>query len=172
MELYLLRHAIAVDRDLLGHKQDSERPLTPKGEAKMRKIAEGMRVLEVEPDVILASPYVRARRTAEIAAAALGARTRLLFSDHLAPGGDPERLVRTVVEDHPGARSVLLVGHEPGMSTLMSVLLSGGEDVAILFKKGGLARLTTENLRHARCATLEWLLTPSQLADIGRSPHR
>ena len=138
----------------------------------MKKIAAGMRTLNVEPDLILSSPYVRARRTAEIAAAALDARKNLLLSDHLAPDGEPEQLVRTVAEDHASARSILLVGHEPWLSMFMSGLLSGGTDVAILLKKGGLAKLTTENLRHARCATLEWLLTPAELAGLGRSRRR
>ena len=68
MELYILRHAIAVERGSPGFEEDSTRPLTPAGEGKMRQIAKGMRALSVDPDLILSSPYVRARQTAEIVA--------------------------------------------------------------------------------------------------------
>jgi phosphohistidine phosphatase len=166
VELYFLRHAIAVERGTPGYERDSERPLTQKGEKKMKSIAAGMKALGLEFDLILTSPYLRALRTAEIAASALGLGENLVVTAHLAADGEPERLVRSIVEDHGSAGKVLLVGHEPSMSALMSVLLAGNDEVSILFKKGGLAKLGVENLRYGRCAALEWLLTPGQLAAL------
>jgi phosphohistidine phosphatase SixA len=58
---------------------------------------------------------------------------------------------------------VLLVGHEPHLGELTSLLVAGQAGCGFTFKKGGLARLTTEALKAGRCATLEWLLTPRQM---------
>ena len=68
MNLYIIRHAIAVDEGTPEYEDDSQRPLTDKGKKKMRQIAKGLRALGVEFDLILSSPYVRAKETAEILA--------------------------------------------------------------------------------------------------------
>ncbi len=67
MNLYIVRHAIAVDEGTADF-EDSQRPLTDKGRRKMRQIAKGLRALGVEFDLILSSPYLRAQETAEILA--------------------------------------------------------------------------------------------------------
>ena len=74
MDLYLLRHGIAVEPGSPGYAKDADRPLTPEGERKLGQIAEAMEALELSFDLILSSPYVRARQTAEIVAATLKAR--------------------------------------------------------------------------------------------------
>ena len=73
--------------------------------------------------------------------------------------GQLKRLERT-------SKSVLLVGHEPDFSELISLLVAGDSSFSVTLKKGGLASLTVETLRQGSCATLEWLLTPSQLASL------
>jgi len=166
MELYLLRHAIAEDRGGPGWEDDSKRPLTRKGSKKMLRIAEGMLALDFSVDVILSSPYTRARQTAEIVAEVLGAEKSIEFSDHLAVGGDPEQLIEHLTTDCAGVGSVLLVGHEPWMSSFISTLVSGDQSLSITMKKGGLCKLMVDTLRYGRCATLEWLLTPAQLVLI------
>jgi len=60
----------------------------------------------------------------------------------------------------------LLVGHEPYLSELISVLIAGDAGAGIMLKKGGLCRLSATSLRFSRCATLEWLLTPAQLEKL------
>jgi phosphohistidine phosphatase SixA len=72
MNLFLLRHAIAVEPGALSGASDAARPLSPEGKEKMRKIARGMKALDLSFDLILSSPYVRARETAEIVAASSG----------------------------------------------------------------------------------------------------
>jgi len=163
MELYFLRHAIAAEKRPGSLTDDSKRPLTTEGAGKMRQIARGMRRLKLDFDVILASPYLRAKQTAEIAAAVLDARDKLQFSDHLAGHGDSIQLVAELNEHHRACKSILLVGHEPSMSELISTLLVGNRSLQLVLKKGGLCKLTVDTLRHGRCATLEWLLTPGQL---------
>src|ERR1051325_3946078 len=93
MELFFLRHAIAVESGNPRYPDDSKRPLTRKGAGKMRRIAKGMRRMKLEFDLILSSPYLRAKQTAEITAQVLDAEDKLRFSNHLASDADPKRLV-------------------------------------------------------------------------------
>jgi phosphohistidine phosphatase len=166
MDLYILRHAIAEQRGTPGFARDSDRPLTAKGERKMQRIAEGMLALELTFDLILSSPFLRAKQTAEIVARVFDASKILELSDTLAVGGDPEALIDELKKHRPPLGSILLVGHEPNLSSLVSVLISGDPELSITMKKGGLCKLTSESLHYGRCATLEWLLAPSQLTRL------
>jgi len=164
MDLYILRHGIAVEPGTPGYENDADRPLTPEGQRKLRQIADAMEALELSFDRILSSPYLRARQTAEIVAEALEARQKLELSDTLTPGGSIKRLVELLNRLEPSPESVLLVGHEPYLSGLISLLVSGKETFAVVMKKGGLCKLTIESLKPGRCAALQWLLTPKQMA--------
>jgi phosphohistidine phosphatase SixA len=79
------------------------------------------------------------------------------------PDGSFQNLIRELNESKPAPENVLLVGHEPYLSRLISLLTTGGTDLAMDFKKGGLCKLEAEKLSHDRCATLVWLLTPKQM---------
>ena len=166
MNLYLLRHGLAVELGTAGLTRDSERPLTPKGRRKLRKIAAGMKALELEFDVIFSSPYVRARQTAEIVAEALHARKKVELTATLTPGGGHSKLIELINQSR-GLEDVLLVGHEPHLSECISLLVSGKSGFSVTMKKGGLCKLAAESLGFGRCASLEWLLTPGQLALMG-----
>ena len=162
MNLYLLRHGLAVEPGTPGFERDADRPLIPKGERKVEKIADAMEALDLSFDLILSSPYLRARQTAEIAAKGLNLRKKLEFSEALIPSGSVRKLIEHL--GHLPAEDVLLVGHEPYLSELISLLTAGESGaVHIIMKKGGLCKLTAETLRHGRCAALEWLLTPKQM---------
>jgi phosphohistidine phosphatase len=163
VNLYLLRHGIAVDPGSPGYENDSERPLIPKGERRLREAAAAMKKLGLSFDLILSSPFTRAKQTAEIVAEELKLKKRLEFSDELAPGGSSRALIQKLNGWEPAPENVLLVGHEPGLSRLISLLVSGGTDAAIEMKKGGLCKLEAGELRHGRCAQLAWLLTPAQM---------
>ncbi|MGZ9234265.1 MAG: phosphohistidine phosphatase SixA [Anaerolineales bacterium] len=165
MNLYVIRHAIAVD-EATSDYEDSERPLTDKGRKKMRQIAKSLRNLGVEFDLILSSPYVRARETAEILADVFKMRDRIAFSDNLIPLQKPELLISEINEKH-SVDSLALVGHEPHLSTLIGLLISDGSKVEITLKKGGVCYLSADNLHHQdHPATLEWLLTPGIMMEI------
>ena len=167
MELYLLRHAIAVGReDFAG--EDSERPLTPEGEKKMRLVAQGMLALELSFDLILSSPYRRAQETADIVAARFNMRRHLRLTGTLAPRGHRRALIQEIAALKGRAESVLLVGHEPYLSTLATTLVFGRPALGLNFKKGGLGKLIIDHLRFGRCAELDWLLTPRQLMALAR----
>ena len=163
MNLYILRYGIAADHDTHGLANDADRPLTPEGERKVWQIAEAMGKLELSFDLILSSPYLRARRTAEIVAEHLEAGRKLELSDTLTPGGSTRRLVELLNRARPSPETVLLVGHEPYLSGLISLLVSGKETFGVVLKKGGLCKLKIESLKHGRCASLQWLLTPKQM---------
>lgn len=164
MNLYILRHAIALEQGVDFHGPDPQRPLSAKGKKKMQKIARGMKSMELSFDAIISSPFARASETAGIVAKELGLEDVLEFSQHLESGGESAALIAEIA-GRPGApENVLLVGHEPQLSQIISVLLSGDRSLELAMKKGGLCKLEIQTLRFARCASLQWLLTPSQLA--------
>ena len=163
MNIYLLRHGIAMVRNDLDVENDSERPLTPKGKRQLRQIAAAMKKMGLRFDLILSSPYLRAKQTAEIVAESLKLTKRLKYSDALAPDGSPKILIQQLTESKSAPENILLVGHEPYLSCLISLLTTGGLDLMMDFKKGGLCKLEIEKLSCDRCATLAWLLTPRQM---------
>ena len=125
MNLFLLRHGIAVERGIPGYSRDSDRPLTPKGERRLANIADAMEAMGLTFDLILSSPYVRARQTAEIVTDALGLKQKLEFSEALTPDGDAKTLIAELNKLGPEPGNVLLVGHEPFLSALVSLLTTG-----------------------------------------------
>jgi phosphohistidine phosphatase len=166
MNLYIIRHAIAVDEGLPEYGDDSQRPLTDKGKKKMRQIAKGLRTLGVDFDLVLSSPYLRAKETAEILADVFKVKEDVALSDNLTPMGDPDLLISEMNEKYR-ANSVALVGHEPQLTSLIGLLVSENAGMDISLKKGGVCRLSVDDLHHIRKATLEWLITPGILVEIG-----
>jgi phosphohistidine phosphatase len=142
---------------------DSQRPLTDDGKKRLRSIARAMRGIGLGFDLILSSPYVRARATAEIVVEEFEAEKVFEQTSHLEPDGDPAALIADIAVRGDSIESVLLVGHEPYLSDLISTLLTGNPGTPMTLKKGGLCHLTVEGLTYGRCATLEWLLSPSHL---------
>ena len=166
MDLFLLRHGIAVDRGLPGYEDDSQRPLTPKGAARVHRIAQAAKRLRLKFDLILSSPYLRAQQTAKVIASFYKMEDRLRLTENLTPAMSPAELIGEIHETYADALSILLVGHEPYMSTLASMLLAGDEEVLFTFKKGSLCKFSMDELRYGRCATLEWLITPKQMLNL------
>jgi phosphohistidine phosphatase len=164
MNLYILRHGIAVDQGTPGYENDADRPLTREGERKLQRIARAMKALDLDIDLILTSPYVRARQTAECVAELLKLSRKLEFTNTLTPGGDSSQLVELIARRQPPPENVLLVGHEPYLSGLVSLLVAGAEGFAVVLKKGGLCKLSVDALMHGRCAAISWLLTPKQMS--------
>ena len=163
MNLYLIRHAIAEEETSSG--EDSQRGLTDKGAKKMRLIAKGLRTLGVEFDLIVSSPYLRAVQTSEILSDVFK-KKKFVLSDNLMPMGDIDLLIAEINEKY-SVNSLAIVGHEPYLSTLVSLLTAGGSPVEMTFKKGGVCHLSTDDMHHTRKATLEWLMPPGILVEIG-----
>jgi len=160
MNLFLLRHGLAVEPTIPGFKLDRDRPLTSAGRKKIRGLATLFRRLEISFDLLLASPYARAHQTAVIIAEGLGAQKALEISTHLTPGASPKPLLEALNRRGSHLADVLLVGHEPDLSRLISVLVTGKTGLALEMKKGGLCRLEIAKLHYGRCAMLQWLIAP------------
>jgi phosphohistidine phosphatase len=157
LRLYLLRHGKAAARgDWRG--PDGLRPLTAEGERLVAAETAAIGRLTKGLELIVTSPLVRARRTAEIIADALGLREALVDDERVARLDAAE--VAAVVAEHPGVTSLMLVGHEPDFSDTIAELIGGGR---VDLKKGGLARVDVAG-PGLDGAVLAWLLTPSQLA--------
>ena len=165
MNLYIVRHAIAVERGASGYDEDSQRPLTDAGRKKMKKIVKGIHQLDMELDVILSSPYVRARDTAMILANEFDMKKNVAFSDNLIPPGNFESLIKEL-HDKYDVSDLALVGHEPMLSSLVSWLTTGNTQMKVTLKKGGVAYLLADNLYQDGRATLQWLLTPALMVEL------
>ena len=166
MNLYLLRHAKAEELVVRDARRDSERALTPGGVKRMRRVAKGMRALNLRFDAILSSPYVRAKQTAEVVGEIFGCAKRMRFVVALEPDCDPGDVVEYLRQFQRTSGDVLLVGHEPHLSRLVAALVTGGSALGINFKKAGLCKLSVELRRHSAAAILDWLLTPRQLETL------
>lgn len=160
MELYILRHAIAVTRGMPG--QDARRALTSEGRGRLEKITQAWPTLGVEVDVIFTSPFVRALQTAEIAAQALG-RDIPEILEALSAGAAPAEIIETLAPRVHDDDRVMLVGHEPDLGRLISMLVCGNDLSGFNMKKAGLSKLTVDRLHVGACAVLEWHLWPRHM---------
>ena len=113
MQLHLLRHGIAIDRDDPSCPPEPERFLTKKGARRTRAAARGLAALKIEPDAVLSSPYRRARQTAEIACKEIGVKAGIRETEALLPEADPDAILALLAELAVG--SVLCAGHAPNL---------------------------------------------------------
>lgn len=156
MRVYFLRHGLAGDRaDWQG--DDFYRPLTDDGIKRMRREAKTIAKLDLELDVIVTSPLVRASQTAHIVAKRLDLRDVLIEDENLGLEFDIVRL-RKVLSEHAAAEAIMVVGHEPSMSETIGQALGGAR---IELKKGALAcvELDPDSMR----GELLWLLSPRMM---------
>jgi phosphohistidine phosphatase len=161
-EIYLVRHGLAEERGD-AWPDDSKRPLTEEGMSRMRKSVRGLSRLGVSLEVVLTSPLVRARQTAEIVAAGTSPRPSLVSADSLAPDGSFAAVVADL-EKHARKRRIALVGHEPAIGELAARLI--GSRHAIEFKKGAVCRIDLATIPPSGPGNLRWLLTPKILRSI------
>jgi phosphohistidine phosphatase len=166
MNLFFLRHAKACARSRKW-RPDGTRPLTRDGEKKMFEAARGIQTLDVSFDLILTSPYIRAFRTAEILGEVFNAK-KVFETRNLVAEAEPKAIIDEINKNFSALKQIVLVGHEPFMTRLISILLSGKDTLSIELRKGGLCKLSVKDLSFGPCASLDWLLTPRQLARLRR----
>ncbi len=159
-QLLILRHAIAMDRDEAAalSLSDFERPLTDKGRERMEQIAAGIKRATTEPALILSSPLLRARQTAEILANQYD-NINLEIIDELAPGHSLHQLI-AVLQKQQVSAPLVIVGHEPALSSFVGLLLCGRPFSCVKLKKGGAALLEFNQRIDSGCGNLLWLMTP------------
>jgi phosphohistidine phosphatase len=161
VDVYILRHGKAEDAG--PGMGDADRRLTKRGRDEIAATGRWMAVQELRFDLIAASPFVRAQETATIIADFLGGKDRLTTWKVLAPGGNPESVCR-LIGKHPDVRAILLVGHEPLLSALISRIISGNETAAIAMSKGALAKIREFSPARNPSGELHWLMTATQMA--------
>jgi phosphohistidine phosphatase len=144
MQLYLIRHGIALDRDAPDAPADTERPLTPKGMKRSHAAAVGFRALGVKPNAVLTSPWLRAVQTAEIFCETIGYPTKkMIQTDALKGTSAPSELMREL--QAMKAKVVLCFGHEPHLHLVIGHILHTSTKITEL-KKAGLALLELERI--------------------------
>jgi phosphohistidine phosphatase len=158
-ELYLIRHGVAEERGD-AWPDDSKRPLTEEGTSRMRKAARGLSRLGIAFDIVLTSPLVRARQTAEIVAGGLAPRPSLVNIESLAPDAGYAALMADL-EKHARKPRIALVGHEPDIGELAARLV--GSRRAIEFKKGAICRIDLDEIPPSGPGQLRWFVTPKIL---------
>lgn len=147
-------------------RSDAKRALTVAGRSDMEKIASGMAKLGMVFDYVISSPFIRAKQTAQIVAKSAARPPKVTVWNELRPESDTEDARALLAELPPEAR-VLLVGHEPHLSALVSSLVTTGSSMSMTLKKGGLAVLAGSSSGARLCGTLQSLLTPKQLRACG-----
>lgn len=161
-EIYLVRHGIAAERGK-DWPDDTKRPLTHKGIARMTQVTKGLKDLDVQFDLILTSPLLRARQTADLLHQGLGGSTPLEETTLLAPGGRPADLI-DYLRAAKKADRVALVGHEPDLGQLAAFLI--GAKAPLIFKKGGICRIDFEKFPPVPPGQLQWFALPVMLRSL------
>ncbi|CAN5122516.1 hypothetical protein BH20ACT9_BH20ACT9_09770 [soil metagenome] len=156
LELYLLRHAHAGDPTEWAGGDDL-RPLSRKGRRQAQDLGQFLARLAFSPDLLVSSPRVRARQTADIVAGEIGAAVSI--DDRLAATLDLDDL--SMILDDLGGQRVVLVGHDPDFSELASALLGAGR---LAMRKGAMARFDVPLPLLPGGGTLRWLIPPELLA--------
>jgi phosphohistidine phosphatase len=165
MNLYLIRHGIAVDRDDPHCPPDTERPLTPKGIKKTQAAALGFFALEIKPDAVLTSPWLRAVQTAEIFCEVFGiSSNKIVRSDALKGTSAPPDLFRELTGLKK--KEVFCFGHEPHLHQVIGLALRTHNQVTEL-KKAGIACLNLERIAPPQ-GQLVALYPPSTLRLLGK----
>jgi|LakMenE18May11ns_1017448.scaffolds.fasta_scaffold9256637_1 phosphohistidine phosphatase len=159
MKVYLVRHGIAQERLGGAVLNDSQRPLTDEGKAEMKQVAHALKRLNVKPDIIVSSPLVRARQTAEIIRDGLNFADELKITDTLAPGGSPGSVWK-YLKQFAHVDELFLVGHEPDVGMLVANMLWAAQDVHFPFKKGAVCRVDVYDLPSTSPGVLKWFMTP------------
>ncbi|MEX1139771.1 MAG: phosphohistidine phosphatase SixA [Bacteroidota bacterium] len=160
MHLYFLRHGDAVESP---YYHDTQRPLSDLGKRQLQGVLHFLRSTKTPVELILTSPLVRGKETAEIIRAGLQTSS-LLTTEALAPGGNFRDLLAAI--NIQQAKSMMLVGHEPQLSSAISVLTGDDEHFRLEMKKASLALVETPFPVKKGHAVLSWLLTAAQMESI------
>ncbi len=157
MNLYLLRHAHALDVEEASVETDEARPLSDEGLRSVADLAAALKRVGVSFDAIFSSPLRRALQTAEELARHLAAAPAVAPLEQLAPDWSPKKLAKQLLPLE--ADEVLLVGHEPEIGRLAAWLI-GDKEVRVEFAKGAIACVRCDGAPQKGIGALAWLVTP------------
>ncbi|MSR17719.1 MAG: hypothetical protein EXS00_00870 [Phycisphaerales bacterium] len=160
MELILIRHARAHERDTSRWLDDADRPLTKGGARDFRRLAKALRRWIERPEMVLASRFVRAWRTAEILHKdgrwPAPVECPELASDAVEGCSGYEALLR----QHQSATRIALVGHEPHLGEFAELLL-GARQGSLPLRKGAVAVFDIESLKSGVRGSLRQMVDPT-----------
>ena len=166
MDLLIVRHAIAFDRDHRRWREDAVRPLSPAGIRRARKAAAGLKKLTVRPQRLLTSPLLRAKQTAGILTDVAG-WPAAEEAPELSPGEPVMAVLALLAKDR--SKMTAVVGHQPGLGALLTVCLLGEDGpLPVEFKKNAVACVSFEGRPRPGRGALEWLATPRMLRGFRR----
>jgi len=166
MQLYIVRHGIAINREDPKCPPDPERYLTEEGVEKTKGVAKGVAALGVSADLFFTSPYVRAAQTAEIFAEALDySKQKIRRTELLLPGAESTLLFRELAREKQ-ASTVFLFGHAPHLDDVIATALGSKKHLTSL-KKAGVALIDLKRTSPPMGA-LAWLTTPKILRRAGK----
>lgn len=155
MIVYFLRHASA-GQSRANPVQDEKRPLDKEGIEQCRFVGRLLYSLDTHVDLILSSPLKRATQSASLVGNEIAYEQKIELTPALKPGASYQAF-RDLLRDVRGLEAVMVVGHNPNLSSFLSLAVSGGlNDSAIDMKKGSVARVDVSSKRSA----LLWLVTP------------
>ena len=165
MDLLVIRHAIAGDRDDWAKtgKPDGDRPITDVGRERMYENARGLQAVFPQIDLLATSPLKRAVQTADVVADVYE-DTPVIEAKELAPDGSPEGVGRWLAGRQESR--VAVVGHEPSLGTLIGWLVAGDNEPLVSLKKGGACLLRLREEPGPGAATMKWLVPPKILRRI------
>jgi phosphohistidine phosphatase len=165
MELLIIRHAIAFERDRRRWPDDAARQLSPSGARRSQRAASGLKQLCKAPDRLLTSPLTRARQTAKILTEVAG-WPRADIATELNPGEGTAAVLKLLAKDR--SKRIAIVGHQPDLSALLAAfLVKDGGSLRIEMKKNAVACLSFSGRPATGRAVLEWLATPRMLRGFG-----
>jgi phosphohistidine phosphatase len=162
MRIYLFRHGEALSKGEPSVSSDAERPLTQDGIKHTRQAAEGLKALDIAFDCVFTSPWVRARQTADIAAAVWGLQPKVEEMPELA-GDRRVQEVLAALAKHAGLEHVVLVGHNPLLGEVAAYLLSLATAMTVDLKKSGVCAVEVQRVPPRSPGTLLWMMTAKQL---------
>jgi phosphohistidine phosphatase len=158
MDVYFLRHGDAGKKEAWTGP-DRERPLSKEGLEQSRETAVAFAALKPGIALVISSPYLRARQTAEAFAAVLAPSPDLSTDDRLSPGFGRDQLAE-LIRENPGAPRLMLVGHEPDFSRAIGACIGGGK---VELGKGALALVRLDETPSLK-GSLLWLVPPKVLS--------
>jgi phosphohistidine phosphatase len=161
MDLYIVRHGIAIDRDDPKAPPEAERYLTEEGVERTKQVAKAIAALGVHADLMISSPYVRAMQTAAVFAKALGyPEQKIRETESLLPGAEPGVFLRELAREK-NASSVFCFGHAPHVDALLAAAINAQRQITSM-KKAGVACVELKRVSPPN-GQLLWLLTPKLL---------
>jgi phosphohistidine phosphatase len=161
MDLYIIRHAWATDRDDPRWSDDDERPLSEEGRVRFAKMVTRLADLGVTPEIIATSPLTRCVETAQILAAGTG-RGKVTLLDELRPGSNLDALLHWTARQAREHEAIAWLGHAPDVNRLAAAMIGDGTAL-IHFAKGSVAAIHFDGPPFLGDGELCWLATAKVL---------